>query len=181
VTRPRANDVLAVVDFPVQPSQPTPFPWRSAALVAGAVAAVELLLLVIVGGALLAKPDATPRRTAHRATASAKTKPAPRPAHRTPAADLPRRKVSLLVLNGNGRTGAAASAAARAGRRGYHVASVGNAGSHNYPRSLVMYRRGFEGEGVRLARDLGIKVVGPLDGMRPRQLHGAHAVVILGG
>jgi hypothetical protein len=44
-----------------------------------------------------------------------------------------------------------------------------------------MYRRGFEGEGRRLARDLGIKVVGPLDGMKPAQLHGAQAVLILGG
>jgi hypothetical protein len=44
-----------------------------------------------------------------------------------------------------------------------------------------MYRRGFEGEGRRLAQDLGVHVVGPLDGMRPAQLHGAQAVLILGG
>jgi hypothetical protein len=44
-----------------------------------------------------------------------------------------------------------------------------------------MYRRGFEGEAQRLARDLGVKVVGPLDGVRPSQLHGAQAVLILGG
>ena len=45
---------------------------------------------------------------------------------------------------------------------------------------LTSAPRGFEGEGRRLARDLGVKVVGPLDGMRPGQLHGAHAVFILG-
>ena len=33
-------------------------PWRTAALVAAAVAAVELLVLVVVGGALIAKPSA---------------------------------------------------------------------------------------------------------------------------
>jgi hypothetical protein len=64
---------------------------------------------------------------------------------------------------------------------GYRISSVGNAGQQNYPQSIVMYRTGFAGEGARLARDLGIKVVGPLDGMRARQLAGAHAVVILGG
>jgi hypothetical protein len=171
-----------VVDFPVS-SEPTPFPWRSAALVAGLVAAVELLLLLVVGGALIAKPDTTTAReaTKPRVTAApARSKPAPPPSRRPAVADLPRRKVTVLILNGNGRTGAASSAAARVGRRGYRVASVGNAPRHDYPRSIVMYRRGFEGEGVRLARDMRVKVVGPLDGMRPRQLNGAHAVMILG-
>jgi hypothetical protein len=173
-----------VVDFPVSSAEPQPFPWRSAALVAGAIAAVELLLLLVVGGALIAKPTATPRKAnAAAATADVKVmaKPAQARAHRPSAADLPRRKVTLLILNGNGRQGAAADAATRVRHRGYRIGSVGNAARHDYPRSLVMYRRGFEGEGVRLARDLRIKVVGPLDGIRPRQLHGAHAVVILGG
>ena len=58
---------------------------------------------------------------------------------------------------------------------------VGNAPRHDYPRSLVMYRPGFEGEGRRLAHDLGVTLVGPLDGVKPAQLHGAHAVFILGG
>jgi hypothetical protein len=57
---------------------------------------------------------------------------------------------------------------------------VANAPRHDFTRSLVMYRRGFEGEGRRLARDLDIKIVGPLDGMRPRQLHGAQTVVVVG-
>jgi hypothetical protein len=43
-----------------------------------------------------------------------------------------------------------------------------------------MYRRGFEGEGVRLARDLGVKIVAPLDGLRVRDLRGAHAVFVVG-
>jgi hypothetical protein len=89
--------------------------------------------------------------------------------------------VTILVLNGNGRQGAAADAAARVEHRGYHVGLVANAPHHDYPQSIVMYRRGFEGEGQRLARDLGVHVVSPLDGMKPAQLHGAHAVLILGG
>ena len=64
---------------------------------------------------------------------------------------------------------------------GYRIGLVGNAPSQDYPQTIVMYRRGFEGEGRRLARDLGVKVIGPLDGMRPAQLHGAQAVLILGG
>ena len=43
-----------------------------------------------------------------------------------------------------------------------------------------MYRRGFEGEGRRLARDLGIRIVGPLDGLQASQLHGANAVLVIG-
>ena len=40
------------------------------------------------------------------------------------------------------------STASRVHGRGYRIGVVGNAPSHDYPRSLVMYRRGFEGEGT---------------------------------
>lgn len=161
-------------------------PWRTATLVVAAVAAVELVLLVMIGGALLAKPHATGHK---RSTASkaASTKDATRTTSARPAkvkvaaAELPRRKVKVVVLNGNGRQGAAAAAASRVSRKGYRIGLVANAPSHHYVTSLVMYRRGFEGEAQRLARDLGVKVVGPLDGVRPGQLHGAQAVLILGG
>ena len=43
-----------------------------------------------------------------------------------------------------------------------------------------MYRPGFAGEGRRLARDIGVKIVGPLDGLRKSDLHGAQLVFILG-
>ena len=65
--------------------------------------------------------------------------------------------------------------------KGYAIGSVGNAPSADYPRSLVMYRSGFAAEGKRIAKDLGIKVVGPLDGMKRSQLLGAHVAVIIGG
>jgi hypothetical protein len=160
-------------------------PWRTATLVVAAVAAVELVLLVVIGGALLARPQpAAPAAKARPTKAvAAKTPTAKAAARRTVAAQtaLPRRKVKVVVLNGTGRTGAAAAAASRVSHRGYRIGVVGNAPSHDYPRSIVMYRSGFAAEGRRLARDLGVPIVSPLDGIRPRQLAGAHAVVILGG
>ena len=157
-------------------------PWRTATVLIAAVAAVELVLLVVVAGALLAKPEPVSRTAAPKAKAAAVAKAAPRTqATKAAVAELPRRKVRVVVLNGNGRQGAAAAAAARVSGRGYRIGVVANAPRHDYPRSLVMYRPGFEGEARRLARDLGVTVVGPLDGMRPAQLHGAHAVFILGG
>jgi hypothetical protein len=86
----------------------------------------------------------------------------------------------VLVLNGNGRQGAAAVAAARVQGRGYEIGAVANAPRSDFARSIVMYRPGFQGEGRRLGRDLGVRQVTPLDGMRVRQLEGAHLVFILG-
>ena len=170
------------MDFPLSSAQPAPFPWRTAALVALGVAAAELVLLLVAGGALLTGSDATQAATNRpgvKAATAAKTKPAV--AEAATVSGLPRRKVEVVILNGNGRTGAASAAASRVQRRGYRVGLVGNAPSHDYPSSLVMYRPGFAAEGKRLGRDLGITLVSPLDGMRPGQLHGAHTVVILGG
>ena len=158
-------------------------PWRTATLAVAAVAAVELVLLIVVGGALLAKsePSApTARAKATKAVAAPATKVAAVPRVKSTPVDLPRRKVKVVVLNGNGRQGAAAAAASRVSRRGYRIGVVGNAPSHDYPRSIVMYRSGFAVEGRRLARDLGVPIVSPLDGLRPGQLAGAHAVLILG-
>ena len=159
-------------------------PWRTAALVAAAVAAVELLVLVVVGGALIAKPSTgtASRPVAKTAAAKQARTAAPAKAHRAaaPTAHLARGKVTVLVLNGNGRQGAAAATAARVSGRGYRIGGVANAPSSDFTRSLVMYRKGFEGEGRRLGRDLGIRIVGPLDGLRASQLQGAHAVVVVG-
>ena len=46
-------------------------PWRTAALVAVAVAAVELLVLVVIGGALIAKPSTGTATHAAKAKSSA--------------------------------------------------------------------------------------------------------------
>lgn len=185
---PRANRSL--VDHPARlDSQLAVQPWQRATVLLALVAAFELVLLIVAGGALLVKPGAAHHRAATKKAHATVSTPAKATTHASTkaepakpvAAELPRRKVKLVVLNGNGHDGAAASAAAQVKHRGYRIGLVANAPSHNYPRTIVMYRRGFEGEGRRLARDLGVQVVSPLDGMKPAQLHGAQAVLILGG
>lgn len=163
-----------------------PFPWRAAALVAGALALAELVALLALAGVRLA-PDqrgadaASPARALPGATHRA---PARTPA-RTPAAHArplqPRSRVSVLILNGNGVTHAAGDAAARLLARGYRRALPEDAPSHDYARSLVLFAPGWQREGRRLGRDLGIRAVAPLDGMKPSQLRDSQLVVILGG
>ena len=94
---------------------------------------------------------------------------------------LDRRKTSVLVLNGNGVAGAAGTTADRVRARHYVVAGTGNAPRTTFTRSVVMYRPGFEGEAKRLGRDLRIRHVTPLDGMRIRDLQGAHVALVVGG
>lgn len=170
------------MDHPLAYSDAIVRPWRTATLVAVAVAAVELVLLIVVGGALLARD--TVAGTGGKAAAAQKRAetPAARVAPSTPAAkaELARTRTRVLVLNGNGRQGAAASTAGRVQQRGYRIGGVANAPRMDYTRTLVMYRSGFEGEGRRLAADLGVPIVGPLDGLRPAQLAGAHLVVVVG-
>ena len=43
-----------------------------------------------------------------------------------------------------------------------------------------MFRPGYRPEAVRLAHDLKVKIVGPLDGLRPRDMMGAHVALIIG-
>jgi hypothetical protein len=175
------------VDHPLRATGSLPVNvWRSAAVVAIVVATVELVLLVAAGVALLTR-DGSPASAARKdvpATNQPRRASAAhaRPVRATPAAaKLARGSVRVVVLNGNGRPGAAAAAATRVRRHGYRIGIVGNAAKMSYARSMVMYRPGFEGEGRRLAHDLGIRLVGPLDGMRAAQLHGAQTVLILGG
>jgi hypothetical protein len=171
------------VDHPVLASDIRP--WRTAAVVASAIALVELLVLLVIGVAMLAKPVAAEvkRQAAARAFAPAPVaKPKAKRPTRTPVAAprLKRADTAVLVLNGNGRNGAAALEADRVRVRGYRVASVADAPHRDYARSIVMFRRGFAGEAHRLARDLRIRIVGPLDGIRAGDLHGAHAVIVVG-
>ena len=83
-------------------------------------------------------------------------------------------------MNGNGRSGAASEAATRLSNVGYSISGTGNAPRSDYATTVVMYRAGFRGEALRLAQDLHLKVVGPLDGMKPKQLLGAQVAVVLG-
>ncbi len=155
-------------------------PWRTATLVAAAVALVELVALVALGAMLLADPLAqqVSKAAERQVLAPAVEKPRRKPAVGAPT--LSRGETSVLVLNGNGRAGAAADAADRVRAIGYPIGSVGNAKRTDHTRSVVMYRAGHEAEAKRLARDLKIKLVGPLDGMRPAELLGAHVALVVG-
>ena len=143
-------------------------PWRTATIVAGGIALVEAALVIALLVTLLGKTDgvAAASRTPGAAPSAPKT--------------LPRTKIRVLVLNGNGRTGAAAAEATILRSLRYKVAGVGNADRTDYGRSAVLYTAGRSREGQRLALDLGIKVVGPLDGLSSKKLRGATLAVILG-
>jgi hypothetical protein len=168
-------------------------PWRTRTLIVTGIATVELLALVAVGVVLLGKgwfqharasaaPE-TAQRAAHHAAPAA-----PKPS--TPAAKakivLPARpmvaraQTGLLVLNGNGQSGAAGAEARALHAHGYPVVAVGNAKRNDYAASIVMYRPGYGREAQRLARDVGIPVVTALDGLLPGQLKGAKLMIILG-
>jgi hypothetical protein len=175
------------VDAPLPTPEALVRPWRTATLVASLVAAIELVLLVVAALLLLAKPLAHAVRHHAEATAAApvakKAAPAVHKATKKAKVAKPkllRSSTGVLVLNGNGRTGAASAAAARLDGIGYRVRAKGNAKRQDYATTVVMYRRGYEAEGRRLASDLHVKVVGPLDGLAPSALHGAQLAVVLG-
>jgi LytR cell envelope-related transcriptional attenuator len=154
-------------------------PWRTTAIVAAGVALLELLILLALATTLIGKSVSAHAKEAAEARATgipteAKVRPEPR------KATLSRAETSVIVLNGNGVAGAAAASADRVKSRGYSVAATGNAARSDYGRSVVMYRPGRRPEAQRLARDLGIKLVGPLEGMRTKDLLGAHVALILG-
>ena len=165
-------------------------PWRTAAMVAAGVAAVELLILIVVAVILGAKlvtnhAEKATSPAAMRAVVEAATKPAataPGAKGAAVVAKLPRSRTSIIVLNGNGTPGLAATVADRLSRFHYIVAATGNAPRSDFRRSVVMYRTAaFKGEALRLAKDLHVRRVAPLDGMTRRDLQGAHLALIIGG
>ena len=111
---------------------PRAFPWRTATLIASAVATLELLGLIVVGAFVLAHPfrHAAKHTTTTAAAATvvhhaapvrhivpvpAKDRFAPTPSHPLRARSL----VRVLVLNANGVQGAAHAEAARLQALGY--------------------------------------------------------------
>jgi hypothetical protein len=167
-----------------------PPPWRSAAFIAATVATVEAVILIVIGIWLFgnffsdevskATDPSTVARTAverelgSQLSGAGNSKSGAKPV-------LSRAETSVLVLNGNGEDGAALKASAKVRRRDYVITGTGNAKRTDYPRSIVMFRPGFEQEARRLAKDMKVRRVVPLDGMRPRELEGAHVALIIGG
>jgi hypothetical protein len=175
------------VDAPLTATDAIIRPWRLATLAASVIAGIELIALVLLAFLLLAKPlsHAIQNHASASATASL-AKPKAVNAHKlikAPAvgvAKIPRSHISVLVLNGNGRAGAAHVEASRLQHLGYRIGGAGNAKRSDYATTVVMFRGGFAAEGHRLARDLHVSVVGPLDGMSLSALHGSQLVVVLG-
>jgi hypothetical protein len=173
------------VDAPLPAPDALIRPWRTATLVASLVAAIELVLLLGAGFLLLAKPLSHAMQKHAAATAFAPAK------KHTSAPAIPKRasigqpkllrsETGVFVFNGNGRSGAASSEASTLSNLNYSVPGTGNAKRQDYATTVVMYKKGFEAEGARLARDLHVKVVGPLDGLAPSALHGAQLAIVLG-
>jgi len=155
------------------------FPWRTATLVVGAIAAAELVALIGIGAVHLAPKHparAAAAKTPSKAAPVHVRKVAPPPSHPLRA----RADVRVLILNGNGVQGAAATEAARLQGAGYRIGGAQNAQRHNYSQSMVLYVPGWIKEARRLAHDAGIHLVAPVDGLRPAALKGSQAVVILG-
>jgi hypothetical protein len=163
---------------------PAPFPWRAVAVVAAGFALVELVALIAIGLIHLA-PRATAEPTAKAAAPAAHTPPHVNvravPKVKVPSVPLrPRTHVHVLVLNGNGVSGAASAEAARLQARGYRIGGATNAERHDYARSMVMFAPGWSKEARRLAHDIGVRMVAPVDGLHPSQLRGSGVVLLLG-
>jgi hypothetical protein len=167
-------------------------PWRAAAMIATGIAAVELFILLLIGFMLGAKAFSDKTETATIAaikrevpqaaqTQKAETKPAQSSTKKEEPKILPRGKTSVVVLNGNGIPGAAAVSADKAHSFHYIVTATGNAPSTGFARSLVMFRPGFKAAAQRLAKDMGVKAVTPLDGITGADLQGAQLALIIGG
>jgi LytR cell envelope-related transcriptional attenuator len=181
----------------VEHSTPLPSaePWRAAAIVAAAIATVELLILVVIGVAFSTKFFAGEvNRTAQ--TALPQTAAAEQPATSEPAASaetnkssapqpakpmLPRRETAVIVLNGNGISGAASATADAVRARGYLISGSANAPRSDFASSVIMFRTGYKREAVRLGADMKIRRVVPLDGISKGDLQGAHVALIIGG
>lgn len=154
-----------------------PFPWRAAALAAAALALAELTALLALAGVRLfhvhhAAVRTRPVQTRHVAASRHASKE-----HVVPR--RPRSRVSVLVLNGNGIPNAAGNEATRLLAGGYRHALPEDA-PDSYARSVVLFRRGWEGEAQRLAHDAGVRAVTPLDGTLPASDSGYQLVLILG-
>lgn len=175
-------------------------PWRRTAIIVSAIAAVELIALLVVALAFMAKPfaddaAAKPKAPATETAAAGTASPAladangtqpaaagAKPVEPPAVAELPRTKTPILVLNGNGIAGAASATASRVKALRYPIAGIGDASRRDFPRSVVMYGPGLQGEAERLARDLdlGAGRAVPLDGMRPADLGKAKLVLVVG-
>jgi hypothetical protein len=162
--------------------------WHWTALAVLAIATLELGMFVAVAVALLTRPRArattplTPPTVTRTVVIRSAPTPFRPPLRNPPVVPLaPRAQTPVLVLNGNGIKGAAATSAEIVRARGYPVTATTDAPRWNYPQTVVMYKPGFAGEAKRLARDLNILRLQPLDPLAVPGGTGARLVLIVGG
>ena len=142
-----------------------PFPWRTLALGAS--------VLALGAGSVVALVDRPAASGAEPGSRQARHGPALPPLR-------PRSRISVLVLNGNGVSGAAGTKAAVILSWGYRQAIPSDAPQLDYARSVVLFRPGWQREAERLARDAGIRAVATLDGrVAPAYAH-VPLILILG-
>lgn len=162
-----------------RPLELGPRDWRKLTIVAAAVAAAAILTLVVA--VILIVPGVAHHLKSAQASA---TVPQGAVGPHTPAgrAKLSPAQTPVMVLNGNGRSGAAATSAHTIRGLGYRLGLVGNAPRMDYPVSIVMYRPGLRAEGLKFAKKVGVPAaaVGPLDGIRVSKLGRARLVYIVG-
>ena len=155
-------------------------PWRTATLVASAVAVDRALVLVVIGVALLAEPVSNQVRQAAEAKVYAPAKPKPVAAPAVGKPKLSRAETSVIVLNGSGRSGAAAERRARSGHRLHDRHASATPRAATSPARSSCSVPATAPRPTRLAADLKLKIVGPLDGLRGSDLLGAHLALIVG-
>lgn len=162
------------MDYPVGGNR-----WRTRAILFALVATLELVVLVAVGAVAIAPAVLGGVEEAARDHQLAPAEPRVNPASaERPMLEPP--ETSVIVLNGNGIAGAAAGTGRQVKELRYVLSGVGNAPSSDYAKSIVMYRKGFEREAKALAQATGVKLVGPLDGVRTQDLMGAHLALVVG-
>jgi len=150
--------------------------WRKLTIVLGAIAAVEALVIVVVAVVLIVP------RMSHQTSKTDAVVPAGATGPHTPAgkAKLSPAETPVMVLNGNGQSGAAAASSTKVRQLGYKLGLIGNAQRQDYPVSLVMYRPGLRPEALKFAKKMHVRTVGPLDGIKVGKLGRAKLVYIVG-
>lgn len=182
----RRRELTRSVDHPV--ALPQAWNWRATAVATAVVAALELVVLLVLAFVAFGLPFAAEQKERALASIGQETQAGESAASAqagagkagVPAAEQRRGETLVVVLNGNGITGAADIASYDVRERSYVLTGTGNAPRSDFRRTIVMYRPGFEGEAHRLAKDVGAKRVAPLDGLRASDLMGAQLALIVG-
>jgi hypothetical protein len=163
------------------PEQDAVGPWRTAAIVVSVVAALELAVIAGAGVVVIGRSVArhAVRAAARHVDAPVKPRTAATPID-APAgkASRPRSRTVVTVLNGGQISGAAAGQAQVLRGLGYALGTVGNA-PHPVARTVIEYRSGFRAEAARLASDLHVRTISPLDGLRAHDLSGAQLALVI--